>query len=146
MPRMDSVLKPAHRALLAICLAVAVIAVTGCSAGSNDDAPAVTVQRLLELRASNSTDTAAYLRHVEETSVAEAIVEDAAQRSEGESATPEWKRPRVEKRSGSTAEVVVEWVPSGDFKDWPKSTTFIVKRVDGGWRVIDATETTGTAE
>lgn len=125
-------------AVLGVTLFMVVIA--GCGASESDTAPAATVQQLLELRSQNSTDAAAYSRHVEETSVVEALVADSAARTPGEAPTPEWKDPRVTDRDGSKATVRVEWIADKDFEGWPTATIFKVERKDGRWVVVDASE------
>lgn len=135
-----------------LLLSVAVVA-TGCSR-PKDEAPkdpaARSVHELLELRAENSTDTAAYLRHVESTALAEALAQDSASRTETQSPTPDWETPEVTKETTSGAEVTVRWKEDKDFPEWPKSTIFTLQEIDGRWIVVDAqdsrpsVETTGT--
>lgn len=133
-------------ALLAIALTLTLSACAESASKTREEAPAAeSVQRLLELRASNSTDTAAYLQHVESTAVAEALVADSAGREKGVAPTPDWKQPRVTRQETSTAEVTVEWQESSEFSGWPAQTVFFVRLKGGHWRVIDAKETSSTA-
>lgn len=132
--------------LLAITLAVSLSACGEKAVEPDIDAPAaLSVQELLELRANNSTDTAAYLQHVESTAVAEALAVDSAGRAGSGSPTPEWDAPAVTRQETSTAEVSVRWRTSEEFSDWPAETVFFVRLTDGHWRIVDARETSSTA-
>lgn len=126
------------------------LAVAGCSkreAVPNDNTtPAGSVQGLLELRADNSTDTAAYLRHVESTSLAEALVEDSAHRTATDTPIPDWQPPKVTKSETSTAEVRVVWKPSSRFEGWVKATTFVLEKIKGKWLIIDARDDSSSDE
>lgn len=136
------------RRLIGLLSAAALLAVSmtlfGCAAEELAP-PAQAVQDLLVLRSENSTDTAGYERVLEETAVAEALVEDAAMRDEA-SPIPEWETPRVESSEDTSASVVVVWKISDGFEGWPKSTTFLLTKTDEGrWVISDVSEAESSA-
>ena len=123
--------------LLTVALVVA-LPLAGCAEAQPElPAPAAALQSLLELRLARSRDTTAYARYFEATAVASALADDAAK---NEKPIPAWETPKVEDSGVATATVVVVWKPSKDFKDWPTSTAFVMKKIDGRWVVVDATE------
>ena len=124
---------------VAIVVVAALVVVYGMRSRTLEPA-AQTVQDVLELRADNVTDTAAYARYIESTSVASALAEDAAGRQPGESPIPEWETPRISRETSSTTDVLVKWRPSERFKDWPESTVFAVALRNGQWLIVDAEE------
>lgn len=127
---------------------VAVLALAGCAPASKQpelSAPAQSVQELLELRARNATDTAAYLRHVESTPLAQALASDSGRRKPGEKPTPGWAAPTVSRQETRSAEVKVVWKKSEKFKKWPAATLFRLRLIEGRWLVIDAVDSTTTA-
>lgn len=130
--------------LALICMALlALLVVSGCSAGSDDEltAPEQAVQSLLELRAERSTDASAYAEFLKDPGLGV----DLANASEAElsadstiTPTPEWETPYVSKEASSTARVVVVWIADDDHPDWPPATVFEVVLVDGRWVAGDA--------
>lgn len=115
------------------------IVVSGC--GARELAPpAAAVQKVLELRAGNSTDAAAYARYFEESAIATALAEDGSTRRAKESPIPEWETPTVKSSTETSAVVVVTWKPADTFKDWPETTTFVLTKAGGRWVVVDAAE------
>lgn len=136
----------AYVAVVALAVvAVAVSAVLGLRSQRLEPAEQA-IQDLLELRSENSTDTAAYARYVESTSVASALAEDSAAREGDASPIPEWEPPRTLKETSSTAEVVVEWRRSEAFADWPETTVFVVARRGERWILVDAEESSAESE
>ena len=135
----------AYAAIAVGVLLIGALAVVFGLRAARLDPPAQAVQSLLELRSANSTDTKAYERYVESTSVASALAEDSAGRKSGTSPIPPWQRPRVSKETTSGTEVVVTWRASDKFKGWPTSTTFMVRLRDGRWVVVDAEESQSKA-
>jgi len=110
-------------------LVCGVAALSGCA--EKLAPPADAVQSLLELRFENST---------EESSLATALAEDAAGRTDKKSPIPKWDTPVVKESTETSAVVVITWKPTSDYKDWPKTTTFMLQKVGGRWVVVDAAE------
>jgi hypothetical protein len=133
--------------LVGVCLVAALIAFgVFWSMGQRLPAPAASVQGVLELRRSQATDPKSYERFFEATSVAAALAEDVDP-AKG-SRIPLWDTPRVVGQKDSSATVEVVWKKSSRFPEWPRTTTFRMKKVKGHWVIVDAVaaeETTGTS-
>lgn len=141
-------MKKLYAMLVVLAAGSGLLAATGCS--RELPAPAQTVQSVLELRARNSTDVAGYKPFFEESSVASALA-DASASEPSKTPVPEWRRPTVESSSDTSAVVIVEWETVGEFKSWPKRTTFVLKKAGDRWVIVDAEEsgspeTTGSSD
>lgn len=129
---------------LAIVALAALLALAAQGCGPKLPEPAQAVQSLLELRAQKSTDTTAYARYLESTSVAGMLAQDAEKQKT--SPVPDWETPSVKSSSETSAVVHVAWKRDAAHKDFPAATDFILKRVKGAWVVYDATDTSSTAK
>lgn len=115
-------------------LAVALL-LAGCGPASG--APK-TVDQLLRLRSTGSTDPAAYAEFVAEQSVADALAQDALARDAGGDPLPGWETPRVVEETSGTVVVLVRWKKSPAHPGWPESTSFAVRSEGGVWKIVDA--------
>lgn len=127
--------------LAVACAIVMAVSVVGCSQPL--EPPAKVVQSVLELRAKNSDDAAAYAPYFEGSSVATALAAAAAETTRTPP-IPAWKPPVVDSSTDATAIVTVTWKPDTRFRGWPPTTTFALTKLSGRWVIVDATENTST--
>ncbi|MGB4593737.1 MAG: hypothetical protein WBI63_08210 [Coriobacteriia bacterium] len=117
-------------------------ALLGCSSSDTDAASAhpaaKALDRLLQLRVEGSHDASAYADYFEDPALATALAESTA--STGTAAVPRWEPPYVSAVGTDTVDVIVRWVASDDFPDWPAATAFILREAGTRWLVIDAVE------
>lgn len=126
------------------CVALALAALAGCSAGASatEHPAAVAVRELLTLRSAGSTDATAYASYLADRSLADALAESAVP---GKSAVPGLDVPYVSELTSATANVVVKWrADESAFPGWPGATVFAMRLEGGRWTVIDALDPTGT--
>lgn len=149
MRRNDDIGRRTALAAVTVLLLLMGAVVSGCVFGdktNSNKTPVDSVEGLLQLRSERSTDTAAYMRHLESTNVAAALVTDAAARAETDTPLPQWAAPELTKEASGTAEVTVKWKADDRFEGWPKSTIFVLKKVGGAWLVTDARDQAASKE
>lgn len=125
--------------LLAGLLAMVLLGCAASDMGAATAHPAATtLVGLLDLRAEGSRDASAYADYFEDPALATALAESTA--ATGAAAVPAWEPPYVSAVGTDTVDVIVRWVASDDFPDWPDATAFIMREVGNRWLVIDAVE------
>jgi hypothetical protein len=122
-------------------LAVAALTVAGCAETESEPLhpAAEAVDGALEARASRSTDASDYEPYFSDPAVVEALVESARVEETSTPPVPEWETPYVSEETSSSAEVVVVWIPSDEFPDWPAATVFSLT-IDEDWFIVDASD------
>jgi hypothetical protein len=140
-----------RRTARAISIALAItclsLLLAGCFAkvSTSNKTPVASVEGLLELRSHNSTDTAAYLRHVANKDLAAQLAADSAEQTG--TPIPFWRAPKLAKQTTSTAEVTVQWIASKRFPGWASKTVFALHKAAGdGWLVVDARDESASKE
>ncbi len=130
---------------LVLGLAVGLL-LSGCAASdgaARKHPAATTMTQLLELRAENTSDAAAYEPFFADPEVASSLVGGSAAET-GTPAVPSWEPPYVSKLTSDTAEVVVRWTGrTGTFESWPEATIFVMTAAGPRWVVSDAIEPDG---
>ncbi|MHB1340763.1 MAG: hypothetical protein ACYC77_01960 [Coriobacteriia bacterium] len=131
------------RVYIAVLLTLSALALGACSAGESGPAyehEAVrTVERLLDLRVDGSRDASAYADYFADPGLAAALVEGTTAAT-GTATVPEWETPYVSAVGTDTVDVLVRWIASEEFPEWPQATVFVMRQAADAWLVIDALE------
>lgn len=130
-------------AVAAMLVLFATLTLGACSSGESGPAyehEAVgTVERLLDLRVEGSRDASAYAEFFEDPELATALVEGTTAAT-GTAAVPQWEPPYVSAVGTDTVDVLVRWIATEEFPEWPAASVFVMREATDGWLVIDALE------
>ena len=133
----------ARKAVVALLVLLVAVSLGACSGGENGPAyeheAALTVERLLVLRVEGSRDASAYAAFFEDPELATALVEGTTAET-GTAAVPQWEAPYVSAVGTDTVDVLVKWIATEEFPEWPVALVFVMREANDGWLVVDALE------
>ncbi len=124
--------------LVMFMLLVVLLVAAGCSSGTEASTPVSSVESLLDLRYERSTDASAYARYIAAPDLAAELAQASAEETTDAPPTPRWEIPYVSEEGSSSVNVVVVWKPAAEFEGFPPATVFVLEKVDGAWKAVDA--------